>query len=85
MFHHNSKFKGKSFSGENEKNFHFFYFRFPTLFFVPMNNKISPIQYDGDREVDDFIKYIAKHSTNPLSGFTKDGKVKASKAAKSDL
>jgi protein disulfide-isomerase A3 len=60
-------------------------FRFPTLFFVPMKGKNKPVLYEGGREVDDFIKYIAKHSTNPLSGFTKEGKAKKQKDAKSDL
>jgi protein disulfide isomerase family A protein 3 len=57
----------------------------PVLFFAPKNNKKNPVKYDGGREVDDFIKYIAKHSTNSLSGFTKEGKVKKQKDAKSDL
>lgn len=34
----------------------------------------------GGREVDDFIKYLARESTEPLSGYTRDGKkVKAKK------
>lgn len=28
----------------------------------------------GGREVDDFIKYLARESTEPLSGYTRDGK-----------
>ena len=50
-----------------------------------MKSKNKPVLYEGGREVDDFIKYIAKHSTNSLSGFTKEGKVKKQKDAKSDL
>jgi protein disulfide-isomerase A3 len=50
-----------------------------------MKGKNKPVLYEGGREVDDFIKYIAKHSTNPLSGFTKEGKAKKQKDAKSDL
>jgi len=56
---------------------------FPTLFFVPKNNKRNPIKYEGGREVDDFIKYIAKQSTEPLKGYSRDGK-KVSGKAKAD-
>lgn len=37
----------------------------------------------GGREVDDFIKYLAKESTNELQKYTRDGKKKKSK--KSEL
>lgn len=47
---------------------------FPTLFFVPKGAKNSPRSYEGGREVDDFIKYIARESTTPLKGYTRDGK-----------
>jgi hypothetical protein len=47
---------------------------FPTLFFVPKNNKQRPKLYDGGREVADFIKYLAKESTDPLLGYSRDGK-----------
>lgn len=49
---------------------------FPTIFFVPKNGKQNPKKYEGGREVDDFIKYIAKESTDPLSGWGRDGKKK---------
>jgi protein disulfide isomerase family A protein 3 len=55
---------------------------FPTLFFVPKNSKNSPRKYEGGREVDDFIKYLAKESTSPLRGFDRSGK---NTKAKSDL
>jgi len=29
--------------------------------------------------VDDFIKYLAREATEPLTGFTRDGKVKSKK------
>ena len=45
---------------------------FPTLFFLPAASK-TPIKYEGGREVDDFIKYIAKHATNELKSYTRDG------------
>ena len=47
---------------------------FPTLFFVPKDNK--PIAFEGDREVKDFMKYIAKHSTDGLKDFDRDGNKK---------
>ncbi|CAF0748135.1 unnamed protein product [Brachionus calyciflorus] len=55
---------------------------FPTLYFAPKNNKNSPLKYEGGREVDDFVKYLARHSTDPLNGFDRSGK---KTKAKSDL
>nr|XP_018906685.1 PREDICTED: LOW QUALITY PROTEIN: protein disulfide-isomerase A3 [Bemisia tabaci] len=46
---------------------------FPTLFWLPKDSKSSPVRYDGGREVDDFVKYIAKHATNELKGFDRKG------------
>jgi len=53
---------------------------FPTLFFVPKNSKNRPKKYEGGREVDDFIKYIAKEATNPLKNFDRNGKKLKKKA-----
>jgi protein disulfide isomerase family A protein 3 len=39
---------------------------FPSIFFVPANNKGAPIQYEGEREVDDFIAFIQEHATSPV-------------------
>lgn len=33
----------------------------------------------GGREVDDFLKYLAKEASNELSGFDRDGKKKKKK------
>lgn len=49
---------------------------FPTLYFASKNSKKSPQRYNGGREVDDFIKYLAKEATGGLKGFNKDGKKK---------
>lgn len=49
---------------------------FPTLYFSPKNSKDFPQRYNGGREVDDFIKYLAKHATDGLNGFSSDGKKK---------
>lgn len=54
---------------------------FPTIFFVPKGSKSSPKSYDGAREVKDFINYIARESTSPLKGYSRDGsKVKPKKS-----
>ena len=47
---------------------------YPTIFFVPKKNKKIPKIYEGNHEVVDFINYIAKHSTEPLIGYSRDGK-----------
>jgi len=49
---------------------------FPTLFWLPKDDKKNPVAYNEGREVDDFIKYIAKHANNELSGFDRSGKPK---------
>ncbi|KAL4227773.1 Protein disulfide-isomerase A3 [Mactra antiquata] len=50
---------------------------FPTIYFKPKGG--SPKQYQGGREVNDFVKYLAKEATNELSGYKRDGKKKKSK------
>jgi len=49
---------------------------FPTLYFAPKNSKSNPKKYEGGREVDDFMKYIAKEATDELVGFDRSGKAK---------
>lgn len=51
---------------------------FPTIFFVPKGRKQSPVTYQGGREVDDFVKYLAKHASDELSGYDRNGKAKKS-------
>ncbi len=53
--------------------------RFPTIYYSPKNSKNSPKKYEGGREVDDFVKYLAKESTDGLRGFDKNGKKKKEK------
>lgn len=53
---------------------------FPTLFWIPKNDRANPVRYDGGRELDDFIKYISKHATKELKGFDRSGKGKADKS-----
>jgi len=52
---------------------------FPTLYWAPKDSKNAPVRYDGGREVDDFLKYIAKHATNELKGFDRKGNKKDQK------
>lgn len=47
---------------------------FPSLFWVPKDAKDSPVKYEGGREIDDLIAYIAKHATNRLKGYDRKGK-----------
>jgi len=56
---------------------------FPTLYWVPKGAKASPERYNGGRELDDFVKFIAQKATSELKGFNRDGKKK--KSDKSDL
>lgn len=36
---------------------------YPTILFAPANNKDHPIKYSGERQVDDFVKFIKQHAT----------------------
>ncbi|XP_034245392.1 protein disulfide-isomerase A3 [Thrips palmi] len=49
---------------------------FPTLYWVPKNSKSKPVKYEGGREVDDFVSYVAKHATDELKSFDRKGKPK---------
>jgi hypothetical protein len=42
---------------------------------LPKNTK-TPVQYQGGREVKDFIRYIAENSSDGLKGYDKAGKKK---------
>lgn len=57
------------------------FLRFPTIYFAQKGAKQNPKRYEGGREVDDFIKYIAKEATDPLNGWDRNGK----KTKKSEL
>ena len=50
---------------------------FPTLFWIPKDTK-KPISYQGGRELDDFIKYIAEKATDELTKYDRKGKAKKS-------
>jgi protein disulfide-isomerase A4 len=40
--------------------------RYPTIYFAQAGNKKSPISYDGDRSLEDLVKFIKEHATVPL-------------------
>lgn len=50
---------------------------FPTIYWYPKSKQAR--KYEGGRDLDDFIQYIAKHATEELQGYTRDGKKKESK------
>uniref|UniRef100_V5GVX1 Protein disulfide-isomerase n=2 Tax=Anoplophora glabripennis TaxID=217634 RepID=V5GVX1_ANOGL len=52
---------------------------FPTLYWASKDAKDAPVRYEGGREVDDFIKYIAKQATNELKGYDRKGNPKSEK------
>lgn len=52
---------------------------FPTLYWLPKDSKSSPVRYESGRELNDFIKYIAKHATNELKGYDRNGDPKKEK------
>ncbi|KAG8222836.1 hypothetical protein J437_LFUL010342 [Ladona fulva] len=49
---------------------------FPTLYWAPKDGKAHPVKYEGGRELDDFVKYIAQHSTSELKTYDRKGKAK---------
>jgi len=56
---------------------------FPTIYWVPKGKKDAPVPYHGGRELDDFVQFIAKESTDELNGWERDGKKK--KKSKKEL
>lgn len=48
---------------------------FPTLFWLPKGSKKAE-SYNGGRELDDFVKYIAENASDELKGYTRKGKEK---------
>lgn len=39
---------------------------FPTIKFWPANNKSNPLDFNGDRTVEGFTKFLSEHSTNAI-------------------
>ncbi len=48
---------------------------FPTLYWLPQDTK-EPKAYQGGRELDEFIKYIAENASSELKGYDRKGKAK---------
>ncbi|XP_054158254.1 protein disulfide-isomerase A3-like [Oppia nitens] len=48
---------------------------FPTIYWYP-KDKSGPKKYEGGREAQDFLQYIAKQSTNELAGYDRSGNKK---------
>ena len=68
----------KSFKYEEERSKMFlpsFLQGFPTIYWLPKNSK-KPVSYGAGRELDDFVKYIAKEASEELKGFDRSGKAK---------
>lgn len=41
--------------------------RFPTIYWAPKNGKDKPEKYSGGREVSDFVDFIKRKATDPIS------------------
>jgi protein disulfide isomerase family A protein 3 len=48
---------------------------FPTLFWLPKGSK-KVTNFNGGRELDDFVKYIAENASDELKGWSRNGKEK---------
>lgn len=45
---------------------------FPTLYWFPKNTK-KPVKYEGSRELDALLKYVAEKATDELESYSRDG------------
>jgi protein disulfide isomerase family A protein 3 len=57
---------------------------FPTIYYAPKNSKDNPKKYEGAREVNDFLKWLAKESTDGLQKYDRKGKAKKEKKEKKE-
>jgi len=48
---------------------------FPTLYWFPKDTK-TPVKYEGSRDLEGLLGYVAKHATDELVGFNRDGEEK---------
>ena len=46
---------------------------FPTIYFVPKNDKSQPILFNAPRKYSSLLKFIAEKSTNQLKNFDRKG------------
>ncbi|XP_026319359.1 protein disulfide-isomerase A3 [Hyposmocoma kahamanoa] len=49
---------------------------FPTIFWKPKDASQKPTRYNGGRELDNFITYVAQNAATELKGFDRNGKPK---------
>jgi len=49
---------------------------FPTIYWVPKDNKSAPKPYSGGRDIKDLVAFVAKESSSELKGYKRDGKEK---------
>ena len=47
---------------------------FPDLYWLPKDAKNKPVEYTGEHKLDALVQYIAKHATNELRSFDRQGK-----------
>lgn len=50
---------------------------FPTIYWFPKDTK-QPKKYEGGRDINDFLSYVAEHATDELVGYDRSGKPKGS-------
>jgi len=50
---------------------------FPTIYWYPKSKQVQ--KYEGGRDLNNFVEYIAKHATDELVGFDRSGVAKAGK------
>lgn len=48
----------------------------PLFCFLLYHSLLIPCFFQGGREVDDFVSYVAKHATDELKAFDRKGKPK---------
>lgn len=52
--------------------------RFPTIYWLPKNDKKNPQPYRGGRDLKDLLKFVAGASTDGLKKYDREGKKKKS-------
>ncbi|XP_045474025.1 probable protein disulfide-isomerase ER-60 [Harmonia axyridis] len=52
---------------------------YPTIYWSTKNYRMNPILYKGDRTIEDFIRFIAKHSSSELKNYDRDGNLRSVK------
>ncbi|RZB39046.1 Thioredoxin 6 domain containing protein [Asbolus verrucosus] len=59
---------------------------YPTVYWLPKDDKTHPILYIGRRDIDELIRFVAKEASEELRGYDRKGNQKAAKkSAKTEL